>query len=107
MDVIKNAIRVLKRHYDYLKYTWKPYPDQNVLNAIGVAVSALEKQIPKKPDRGYDENDFGVTYYPVCPICKGTLGEEQTMCEEWFNFCPLCGQAIDWSEYVAEKKEEE
>ena len=39
MDVIKNAIRVLKRHYDYLKQTWKPYPDQNVLDAIGIAVN--------------------------------------------------------------------
>lgn len=26
---------------------------------------------------------------------------------EMFNFCPLCGRAIDWSENVAEKTEEE
>ena len=97
MDANK-SIKTLKHHYKFLRQSWKPYPDQKVLDAIGNAISALEKQIPKKPNRGYDENDFGVTYYPVCPICKGALGEEQTMCEEWFNFCPLCGQAIDWSD---------
>ena len=26
---------------------------------------------------------------------------------EMFNLCPLCGQEIDWSEYVAKKTEEE
>ena len=26
---------------------------------------------------------------------------------EMFNFCPLCGRSIDWSENVAEKTEEE
>lgn len=92
----KKAIKTLKHHYDFLRQSWKPYPDPNVLDAIGNAISALEKQIPKKPDRGYDENEFGVTYYPVCPHCKGELDGEYTLCERWFKFCPLCGQAIDW-----------
>lgn len=94
----RKAIKTLEHHYAFLRQSWKPYPDQNVLDAIGTAISALEKQIPKKPDRGYDENEFGVTYYPVCPYCRGELNGEYTLCEVWFKFCPLCGQAIDWSE---------
>ena len=49
------------------------------------AIKALEKQIPKKPtkDKYIPELDF-------CPEC----GTEVTNC----NYCPLCGQNIDWSE---------
>lgn len=87
MDEIKNTIRVLKMHYDFLKQMWKPYPDPNVLNAIGSAVSLLEKRIPKKPQLEGDGYADGQLVY-----------------DTWI--CPACGQAIDWSEYVGEKTEE-
>lgn len=35
-------------HFKYLKESWKPHPDYNVLEAIRFAISAIEKQIPKK-----------------------------------------------------------
>ncbi len=106
MDVIKNAIRVLKRHYDYLKQTWKPYPDQNALDAIGIAVSLLEKQMPKKPTYdgdGYASDGTFVWDEWICPNC----GSRYELEYDGHDYCPNCGQAIDWSENVAEKTEEE
>lgn len=106
MDVIKNAIRVLKMHYDFLKQMWKPYPDPNVLDAIGIAVSLLEKQMPKKPTYegdGYAPDGTFVLDEWICPNCGSRYEVEY----DEYNFCPNCGQEIDWSEYVAEKTEEE
>lgn len=55
------------------------------LEALKMAVSALEKQIPKKPIR--------LLYYEVgdCPFCETTVNISED------EFCPSCGQALDWS----------
>ena len=47
---------------------------------------ALEKQIPKKPYREYDEH--GYLEVEECPMCHSEI-ENQTYCDN-------CGQAIDW-----------
>ena len=55
------------------------------------AKKALEKQIPKKPKRDKE--------YPlgrVCPKCCAYLGNVQFISSN-HNYCPICGQAIDWS----------
>ena len=51
--------------------------------AFETAIEALEKQIPKKL------KDDGWLY---CPIC----GRDVLM--DRFDYCPDCGQALDWSE---------
>ena len=64
--------------------------------ALNVAIKALEKQIPKKVheeawiytkcDCGYEfSRHHGDGYYTV-PYHKKT------------NYCPKCGQKLDWSE---------
>ena len=51
--------------------------------AIELAVEALEKQMPKKPNK------------LNCPHCSFN-GIDNSW---WvFDFCPKCGQAIDWSD---------
>lgn len=53
-------------------------------------LSALEKQIPKKPNiHGYREGREINTISYTCPICNKHIGRE--------NFCKHCGQALDWS----------
>lgn len=48
-----------------------------------LAIEALEKQIPKKPNK------------LTCPRC----GFDRIDNSWWvFTYCPDCGQAIDWSE---------
>ncbi len=65
-------------------------------NELRVAMTALEKQIPKKVIFGYDEQK-----YVLCPICK----IEIAMLDSWrdfesrvYKYCPNCGQALDWSD---------
>jgi len=84
----KKAIEFLRMHFEYLKEKWKPHPDYNVLEAIRFAISALEKQIPKKPDFTEDKE------FALCPCCNGKgLFNKQ-------KYCDNCGQkiAFDWSD---------
>ena len=60
------------------------------VDEIEIAIQALEKQVPKKPEMYIGDYEF--ERWPICPKCKGELhpnGEK---------FCSDCGQAIDWSE---------
>lgn len=61
------------------------------VDACRVAVKALEKQIPKKPEQGTTN-----AFIYVCPNCGGPVGSLEVE-EIWCDFCPKCGQAIDKS----------
>jgi len=52
--------------------------------AVEIAVDAMEKQIPKKPNMPLDA-------YWTCPTCRSKV-------EHPFDYCKRCGQAIDWEE---------
>ena len=57
----------------------------------GIAIEALEKQKPKKPLAGID---FMGNEFRICCKCSAIVKDG-----EWrANYCPDCGQAIDWSE---------
>jgi hypothetical protein len=52
-------------------------------------LSALEKQIAKKPNiHGYREGREINTISYTCPVCNKHIGRE--------NFCKHCGQALDF-----------
>lgn len=62
-----------------------------------IAIEALEKQIPKKPDLigdGYDDNGNLVYDTWTCPCCE----TQYELDYDDYKFCPECGQKIDWSE---------
>lgn len=40
----QKATKELERHIQYLRENWKPHPDYNVIEALRVAIYALEKQ---------------------------------------------------------------
>lgn len=67
------------------------------LEARIVAIEALEKQIPKKP---YIQQDDRSNDCMECPSCDSFIGYEYDCRDEHYqiNYCPNCGQAIDWSE---------
>lgn len=67
---------------------------------LEVVVNALEKQIAKKLER-YSSNIVGEMTFN-CPSCN--LEYYVTDYED-FNYCPNCGQKIDWR--VEERNEEE
>ena len=62
-------------------------PDRNLIDALDMAIQALEKQIPKKP---YKDNENGIYEKEYCPICHRSLFPSDHHC--------ICGQAIDWSD---------
>ena len=51
------------------------------------AISALEKQIPKKPCIPFDS----IRQEYECPKCPHTVYKTQLYCDK-------CGQALDWSD---------
>lgn len=59
-----------------------------------LAIEALEKQKPKKPDYEGDGYWDGVLVYDtwICPCC----GKEYEVDYDDYKYCPECGQAIDW-----------
>lgn len=75
----ENAIKILKGLYPDLSRAGKA--------AIDAAVEALEKQIPKKPDGGYDI--FYGEDAKLCPVC----GDPNPN-----TYCGTCGQRLDWSD---------
>ena len=87
----QEAIRILEVMKSEMLLTF----DHDRKEALKLAISALEKQIPKKPKVPID------TW--VCPDC-GRDVEYQVMLGEnilfggQYNYCPNCGQKIDWSE---------
>ena len=60
------------------------------------AIKALEKQIPKKPDLEGDGYADGHLVYDtwICPCCE----KHYEVDYDDYDYCPNCGQAIDWSE---------
>lgn len=67
-----------------------------VEEACIVACEALAKQIPKKPDLEGDGYWDGQIVYDtwICPCC----GKRYEVDYEEYDYCPKCGQKIDWSE---------
>ena len=65
--------------------------------ALKKAINALEKQIAKKP---YIQQDNRNNDCMECPSCDSFIGYECDCRDEHYqiNYCPNCGQAIDWSD---------
>lgn len=96
------AIKILKPKY------WENYDGLSVVDkASNIAVYALEKQLPKKPDikpiimQGSRIADELIRFQEnryECPTCGSFLlcigGHRDEYSQ--FRHCPSCGQAIDW-----------
>ena len=76
------AIKILQRDLQ-IQLENKALPDG--IEAIQIAIQALEKQIPKKP---YKDNENGIYEKEYCPICHRSVFPNDHHC--------ICGQAIDW-----------
>ena len=88
---VQNAIKILKTEYlgdsEYMEL------------AKQMGAYALEKQISKKPDYeddGYDEDGYLIYYTWICPNC----GKHYEVDYDDYDFCPECGQALDWSDEI-------
>lgn len=75
------------------KEAWEEY------KAIGTPEecrAAMEKQTAKKPDYEGDGYSDGHLVYDtwICPCC----GKHYEVDYDDYDFCPACGQCIDWSD---------
>ena len=88
------AKAILERDLNCLKQN-KALPDS--IEAMDMAIKALEKQIPKKP---YIQQDNRNNDCLECPFCDSFIGYECDCRDEHYqiDYCPNCGQAIDWSD---------
>ena len=69
-----------------------------------MAIQALEKQIPKKPNKTIDSS-WGIQREAhTCPVCDYYLTEvhfiapQKIESNKKITYCETCGQAIDWSD---------
>ncbi len=101
----KEAINWLTRIRDRLMTT-----SSKQFEAMTIAISALEKQVPKKPKHIDKNATFDGNWKKVCPACGKLLIERITTPEKSYpriyNHTPhcVCGQAIDWSEPYTEEE---
>ena len=69
--------------------TGKPLPENEraIVEALSIEYRARKYRTPKKPINGN------------CPRCKTTVNEnDYDLNTPYVNYCPNCGQALDWSE---------
>lgn len=91
-DIIKNAlvnVITLATHSDYYN---KDRDDKD----IDLIESIVKKEIPQKPDFVSDGYAYGYPIYDkwICPSC-GTIYD---IYSSDYDYCPNCGQRIDWGE---------
>lgn len=88
----QEAIEILKIERDHMIPTLLP----ERIEAMDMAISALERQIPKKPEQSKTPRyGMGYEYYDwCCPTCGRFLAFESSKGD---HHC-TCGQAIDWEE---------
>jgi soluble cytochrome b562 len=116
MDIEK-FIEKYKKKVSLREQDIKDFRESNnpeLLNAIPIyerenaefktIIEALDKQIPKNPiENSYDESsedDYDEGYLYNCPCCDNNVGKYSKEAEEWVwkvNYCPECGQKIQWS----------
>jgi hypothetical protein len=87
IKIVKGLIASVELVYKTNPLTDKePHPETD---ALTLAISALKKQEPMKPLQ--QEMDIDGRAITPCGFC----GEELPR-NILYNFCPYCGQAIDW-----------
>ena len=77
---------------------------QKRADALEMAIQALEKQIPKKPNKTIDSSWGTQKEAHTCPVCDYYLTEvhfiapQKIESNKKITYCEICGQAIDWSD---------
>lgn len=77
-----------------LKASIEGYGFQCHIETYKAAINALEKQIPKKVKTQLRE----MGEVNVCPTCGYDFYIEDLGQTMYCEFCPSCGQALDWSD---------
>lgn len=97
---VREAIELLKNKIGIVKTVNAPelqkYAKRNA-ELYSISIEALKKQLPEKPTLegdGYAPEGTFVYDTWECPNC----GECYEVDYDDYDYCPKCGQKIDWSE---------
>lgn len=90
----EEAIKEISKMKEFAEKRGSYYGD-NAIPTYTLAISALEKQMPKNPKNIVDA-EYDVSY--KCPICGAKHVNEWHGTNWKLPFCSNCGQAIDWSD---------
>lgn len=85
----QEVIRVLEMQYKDAKDSYSSH-GEHCANAITVAISALEKQIPKKP-KIMETPLVGEKFWWYCGHCGASRHTGSKT-----NYCGYCGGKVDW-----------
>ena len=91
IENVKDCVR-----YAISEHNWSDGQDAYDEESLTIAVEAMKKQDPMKPEKINDN------YY--CRVCNEFVGSEDCYDGEGKNiryektYCENCGQAIDWNE---------
>lgn len=96
---VREAIERMCKMRDAYNATLRSLPQKtrersdynNYVDAFLVAIEALEKQLPKKPEEVVGAI-YGISY--ECKNC----GSEIEPLDIYEDYCKWCGQRLDWSE---------
>ena len=98
------AIKEIETSIELAKMCTQNFERTKEIEAYAMAIQALEKQIPKKPNKTIDSS-WGVKKEAhTCPVCDYYLTEVQFIASQKIEsnkkitYCETCGQAIDWSD---------
>lgn len=102
---VREAIERIRKMRDAYNATLRSLPQKtrersdynNYVDAFLVAIEALEKQLPEKPifeGDGFDELGDIVFDEWLCPLCNARYEVDY----QEYDYCPSCGQKLDWSE---------
>ena len=87
-DRIKNALVNVITLATHSNYYNKDRDDKD----IDLIKAIVKKEIPKKPY--FESNGYPVYDTWICPRC----GTNYEVDFDKFDYCPKCGQKIDWEE---------
>lgn len=81
----EEAYRIIESSLSYDKDMMSDYLERHDM-VLCIAMGVFQKQIPTKPVYDHRYAEMG------CAFCGNSLGG----LEELPDYCPFCGQAIDW-----------
>ena len=91
-EILQNALAEIL-YQENMRSNGFPYQVNNLV--VAEIVSALEKQIPKKPIPRFI-NDFSDDMAINCPCCKQPIVNVWNKRDYKPLYCHYCGQALDW-----------
>lgn len=98
MEAEQNMFKwdVLRHLRDFAEAFLEELMQYRAIGTLEECRAAVEKQTAKKPDYEGDGYSDGHLVYDtwICPCC----GKHYEVDYDDYDFCPECGQCIDWSD---------